>query len=274
MRALAVLALLVGAAGVARAGGHGKVHVKPWLGISIDEQDATWGGVAVFDVIDDTPASLCGLRGGDEILAIDRVEVHGASELQVTIGAHKVGDRVSVSYVRSGDVRRCVTKLQAQVTDPTELLQRRLVDKTVPPVSLLRHADGVAVDDETIRDRVVVLGLFSTSCEGCAATLTELAARLADDDGARTAMFYAVAADGDVALDAYVQRVGLTVDLASDQGELVRRYLQDREDVTILVIDHEGMVRFAASGAGPDDTHLDGAVFCASRAERARRKDQ
>lgn len=273
MRAACVVAVLVGMTGIARAG-HSKVKLHAWLGISLDEQDSAWGGVDIYDVFDDTPASLCGLRAGDEILAIDRVDVHGASELQATIAEHDVGDRVTVAYVRRGDVRKCATRLAPQVTDPTELLERRLVGKTVPPLSLTRRGDGSALDDDTIRDRVVVLGLFSTSCDDCAATLSELATRLAADPDARGASFTAVSVGGDAALDAYVQRMGVTVDLASDNGELVRRYLQDIGAVTILVVDHHGVVTFAASGPGPDDTQLDGAVYAASRAECARMKDE
>ncbi len=200
--------------------------------------------------------------------------MHGSGELQATVGGHAVGDRVSISYVRRGDVRRCSTRLAPQVTDPTELLQRRLVDKTVPPFVFARRGDATPFEDTSLRGHVVVLGLFTTMCDSCAATLTELADRLAADDGARGVTFTAVAAEGDQAVDAYVQRMGLSVDLASDKGDLVRHYLADRDDVTIVVIDHEGVVRFAASGPGPDDTHLDGAVYCATRAERARHKDE
>jgi hypothetical protein len=270
---IAVLAMLCALCATARAGGH-KPHLRPWLGVSIDDQDASWGGVAVYDVFDDTPASLCGLRGGDEILAIDRVDVHGTGELQAIVSVHEVGDRVTLSYVRRNEVRRCATRLQPQVTDPTELLHRRLVDKAMPPFHFSTHADHVDLTDTGVRGDVVVLGLFSTSCDDCAAVLGDLADRLAADDGARAARFFAVAGEGDAALDAYVQRLGLGAPLAADTADFVRHYLADRDDATILVIDARGLVRFAASGRGPDDTQLDGAVYCASRAERARQKDE
>jgi peroxiredoxin len=276
MRVLASVVVLacLGHAAAAETGKPAKVKVKPWLGISINDGDAVWGGVAVIDVFEDTPASLCGLRAGDEILAVDKIEVHGTSELQSTVGALAVGKKIMVSYVRGGDVRRCKTKLAAQITDLTELLQRRLVDRAVPPFSLVRRSDTAIIDDTTTRGHVVVLALFATSCDECATTINDLATRLAAEEGTADVELHAVSGDGDQAVDAYVQRMGVTADLALDQGKLVTRYLADRGDVTILVVDHEGVVRFAANGPGPDDTHLDTAAFCASRAEHARIKDE
>ena len=276
MRAVPIVAVMLLAGATAAAGPKqkkDKPRQKPWLGVSIDPQ-ASWGGVAVIDVFADTPAALCGLRAGDEIIAIDGVEVHGTTELQNTVGAREVGDKVKVSYVRGGDLRKCKAKLAVQVTDPTELVQRKLVDRPMPAFSLATHADGTVVDSASTRDQVVVLGLFSTACDDCATQLSDLASRFAADDAAAQVAFYAVSGDGAEAVDAYIQRMGLGVPIALDQADLVRRYLQEaRTAVTIIVIDHDGKVEFAASGAGPDETHLDSAVFCASRAEHARRKD-
>jgi peroxiredoxin len=275
MRVLAAIVVLASLGAVAAAEtSPAKVKVRPWLGISINDSDAVWGGVAVLDVFEDTPASLCGLRPGDEILAIDKIEVHGSSELQTTVGLRAVGNKITVSYVRRGDVHRCKTRLAAQITDATELLQRRLVDRAIPPFTLLRRSDGTTLDDTSTRGHVIVLALFTTACDDCAATIADLATRLAAEETGDSVELHAVSGDGEQAIDAYVQRMGVTADLAIDEGKLVSRYLAERDAVTILVIDHDGIVRFAASGAGPDDTHLDTAAFCASRAERARRNDE
>jgi peroxiredoxin len=271
MRVLSVAAVLFLLGGTAAAEKE-KPKVKPWLGISINQSDSIWGGVAVLDVFDDTPASLCGLRAGDEILAVDDVEVHDTSELQSTVGAKAVGKKVKVQYVRGRDVRACRTRLAAQVSDPTELLQRKLEGRALS-FSLRAHVGGATIDDASLRGSVVVLGLFSTSCDECATTLTDLATRLAAEEEGASIELLAVTADGDEAVDAYVQRTGLTVDVAVDpKNKLVGRYLAERPSLTIVVLDHEGKVEFAASGAGPDDTHLDTAAYCASRAELVKRK--
>src|SRR5688572_20671438 len=107
MRALPVVAvmLLVGATADAGKKKKEKPRQKPWLGVSIDPQ-ASWGGVSVIDVFAETPAALCGLKAGDQIIAIDGIETRGTTELQNTVGALEVGAKVKVSYVRGGDVKK------------------------------------------------------------------------------------------------------------------------------------------------------------------------
>lgn len=272
MRA-AVLSVVMTLAGAAVARADDVPPPKPWLGVSISDQGVRWGGIVVLDVFEDTPASLCGLRAGDEIFTIDRVEVHGTTELQHAVGAHAVGDKLRLEYVRGTAIRKCTVKLAEAVTDPTELIQRRAVDRAIPPFALERRSDGAVLDDTSTRGAVLVLALISTACDRCAATLDDLAAAV-DGTGAQ---LYAVTADGAEAADAFVQRTGVTVELALEgldgaRDGLVRRYLNDRDDATILLVDHEGIIRFAAVGAGLDAANLDGATFCAKRAARAKRK--
>lgn len=242
----------------------------PWIGVGITGNDLRYGGVGITDVFDDTPASMCGLQAGDEIIGLGLADVHGPDELILVVGAHDVGDKVTVTYVRDGGVKRCTAKLTQRIDDPTELLHRRLVDRAIPPFTLERIADGATVDDVSTRGRVTVLALFATSCDDCATVITSLAEKAVGD--LTHVDLIAVSNAGPDTIKAYVQRVGLTADVATDEGELLRRYHRVQDEVTILVIDHKGVVKFAASGAGPDGTHLDSAAFCVSRADRARRK--
>lgn len=271
----AVVVSLVGASTAhAQDAAEPKPKPKPWLGVSIADGAGSWGGVAIVDVFEGTPAALCGIQAGDEIFSINRVEVHGFKELQVAITAHDVGDKVRVEYLRGDALRRCTVRLAEQITDPSELLQRRVVDRAIQPFALERRSDGELLDDVSTRGDVLVLALISTACEACIATLTELEAAV----GGSGAELLVVTDDGDVAADAFVQRTGVTVELALERRStaapygLVHRYLVDRDDATILIVDHEGKVTFAAVGQGVEAANLDGAAFCAERAERARRK--
>ncbi len=248
---------------------------RPWLGVSITDTGVRWGGIAILDVFEDTPAWLCGIQAGDEIYAIDHVEVHGTAELQVSVGAHAVGDRIRVEYIRGDALRRCSVRLAEAITDPTELIQRRLVDRAIPPFTLVRHSDDAVFDDLSTRGDVLALALISTACETCVATLSALATAL---DGTNVPL-YAVSDDGEAAVDAFIQRTGANVeilredrDLAAPARGLVERYRADRDDATILLIDHEGVVTFAAVGQGVEGANLDGVAFSAERAARARRK--
>jgi peroxiredoxin len=266
--ALACGGLVAGLA--AAAAGEPAARPRPWLGVGISDQGVRWGGVALTEVHDDTPASLCGLRAGDEVVALDRTEVGHAGGLQSAIGARQVGDRVRVVYVRGTVLRRCTTRLAAQITDRTELLHRSLVDRPVPRFAVARR-DGTVIDEDAARGRVLVLAMFATSCEPCADTIAELDLRIADAG----VTVLAATADGRDALDAYVQRLGLAVPAGVEEAGLaariLRRYAGMPDEVAILVVDHKGVVRFAASGAGPESTHLDGAAHWAARAGRLRR---
>ena len=270
MRVLGALVVVGLAAPVAAETVDRKPKGTPWIGVRITDRDLRYGGVGVTDVFDDTPASLCGLQAGDEIIGLGRADVHGTQELQLVVGAHDVGDKVKVTFVRGGEVKSCRAKLTNRIDDPTELLHRRVVDRPIPPFTLTRLSDGTMVDDLTVRGRVTVLALFTTSCDDCATVITELAENAVGD--LTHVDLIAVSNAGADTIEAYVQRVGLTAEVATDEGDLVAKYLGAQDEVTILVVDHKGVVKFAASGAGPDATHLDSAAFCVSRADRARRK--
>lgn len=246
-----------------------KPRGTPWIGVGISDANLRYGGVAITDVFDETPASLCGLRPGDEIIGVGFADVHGSSELISVVSAYEIGDEVTVTYVRDGDVERCTTTLTQRIDDPTELLHRRVVDRAMPPFRF-ETLSGAAVDDLSIRGRVTVLALFATSCDDCATAISDLADKAVGD--LTHVDLLAVTAAGPDTIKAYVQRVGLTAEVASDEGDLVRRYHRVQDEVTILVIDHEGIVRYAATGAGPEGSHLDSAAFCVSRADRARKK--
>jgi hypothetical protein len=262
-RGLAVAATLLAPAVVAA-----DAPARPWLGVSINDASARWGGVAVLDVFEATPASLCGLRAGDEILAIGDDLVPGTEALRRSVQRRSVGQAVRVQFVRGDQLRSCRTRLAAQVTDPTELLQRRALDRPLPTLDVALRTGGV-LDDAAARGATLVLALFSTACDGCAATVAAVAEQVVGDTGAR---LVAVTEDGDAPLAAWVQRHGVTVDTGVDRTTLVRRMLTDAQGVSVLVVDHEGVVRFAASGPGDDGAHLEAAAYCLRRAERARRR--
>ncbi len=246
----------------------------PWLGVSINHQLSVMGGVYVVDAFDDTPASMCGLRAGDEILAIDGVDVMTGDQLADRVQAHAIGDRLAVRYARIDpdggglQLRRCTTTLAARITDRTELLHRRVVGRLVPAFSAQRVGDGGIVDDVALRGEVVVVALFSTRCDGCAQAIAELTGAVGE------VRVIAIAGEEAGAVAAYVQRTGLGGEVAFEEGGLVRRYLPDNQEVAFLVVDHRGQVRFAASGLGPESTHVDGAQFCVERAVRALQKSK
>jgi putative serine protease PepD len=73
--------------------------VHAFLGVQLGDSAAS---ARVVSVRSGTPASKAGLRAGDVIVSIDGTKVSSADELRSAISAHKPGERVSVTYVRSG----------------------------------------------------------------------------------------------------------------------------------------------------------------------------
>ena len=90
----------------------GKGYVaRPYLGITPFDKPtaARYGyslsidkGVYVFQVALGGPADHAGLQRDDIILSIDGKEINSVSEIRAEINAHKVGDKVKVTYVRGG----------------------------------------------------------------------------------------------------------------------------------------------------------------------------
>ena len=60
------------------------------------------GNVYVFQVALGGPADRAGLQRDDIILSIDGKEINSVNEIRAAINAHKVGDHIKLTYVRSG----------------------------------------------------------------------------------------------------------------------------------------------------------------------------
>lgn len=72
-----------------------------YLGV-VPKDSTNPAGAAIVQVAPSSPAARAGLENGDVITAIDKGAVRNASQLVRRVRAHKSGDRVTVSYTRSG----------------------------------------------------------------------------------------------------------------------------------------------------------------------------
>jgi len=87
----------------------GKV-VRPYIGVmlqSVNENLAAYlniepKGVAVFEVLSDSPAAKAGLKKYDVIVAIDKTEIADNDALQEFLKNKKVGDTVQLEIIREG----------------------------------------------------------------------------------------------------------------------------------------------------------------------------
>lgn len=107
---------------------HGKV-VRPRLGVQIAEdqlaeQLGVDQGALIIKVVQDSPAEKAGLRGnwrddegnphlGDIITAIDKKPLKSGQDLFGVLDQYKVGDTVTVSYIREGERKQVKVTLEA-----------------------------------------------------------------------------------------------------------------------------------------------------------------
>jgi putative serine protease PepD len=82
-----------------RSGQSTATDARPYLGVSTLAVDGTTGAT-VTDVSAGTPAAQAGIQAGDVITAIDATPVTSPDALATAIGAHKPGDRVTVTIQR------------------------------------------------------------------------------------------------------------------------------------------------------------------------------
>jgi S1-C subfamily serine protease len=106
---------------------HGKV-VRPRLGVHVaeDQLAAQLGveeGALIIKVLPGSPAAKAGLRGtrrdeqgqihlGDIITAIDQQEIQRSKDLYAVLEQHKVGDTVTVAFVRDGQRKQVSVTLR------------------------------------------------------------------------------------------------------------------------------------------------------------------
>jgi putative serine protease PepD len=88
----------------------------PYIGVSAQSVTSSSGaassGALVSTVIPNGPADEAGLRAGDIIIKINNEPVDNVDDLIATTRLHKIGDVVTVTYVRDGATKSVSVRLQ------------------------------------------------------------------------------------------------------------------------------------------------------------------
>jgi Do/DeqQ family serine protease len=88
---------------------------RAYIGVTIRDIDAAFAdelgldglsGVYVVSVVDNSSASDAGIRAEDIILEIDGVKINSVARLLESVGQHNPGDRIDVTFSRSGKVMK------------------------------------------------------------------------------------------------------------------------------------------------------------------------
>lgn len=104
----------------------GNKIARPYLGIRMNDLNdqlrselgvgSSTEGAVVVEVLNGTPAAVAGLSSGDIITALNSTRVESASNLQDLIAERKVGEKISLSVIRSGKSITVTATLQAKPT--------------------------------------------------------------------------------------------------------------------------------------------------------------
>jgi hypothetical protein len=268
---------------------------------SIDERPDAWLGIGfepagraarVIEVHPSTAASHAGLQPGDEIIAIDGDFLSDTLDLGKLISSHGIGARLRVTFYRGGRIMHVWPRLTVRPTTE-ELVHRRMIDHVVPAVPVYDR-DGLLVPAVEYTRRAQIWLVFDARCESCADHVAAMRLRLAadddGDDGVPRAPLRVVVVGAAVEAAAYLSRVPVvgTVwrmdrDDLSEAGSsglgmrappLGRRFLSGvnvERDGVVLVLDRQGVVRFATSLSSGESAH-DGACGAAARLTRSWRR--
>ncbi len=141
MTAGVLLALaLVAVAGLAAQDG-----ATPYLGVTIAPDNA---GARVLMVVPGSPADAAGLQAGDVITAVDETKV-SADSLPEAVQGYAVGDTVTLSVTRGGEMLELAATLAERPTTPpvpsTRITPRLAQPRAFLGVTLEQSANGVTV---------------------------------------------------------------------------------------------------------------------------------
>lgn len=253
----AVAAAAPGPVRQAPARAQGNRH--PWLGVAIEDGRP---GVRITEVIDGTPADEAGLVKGDQIVALDGHRLASAGELLSRLGGRKVGDKVNLMVARGARRLRVVATLAPRL-GPDEILAHRLLDKPAPRLSgVVVPGTGAGNLMDKLANKVVVIEFMESWCGPCRTTFSTLSA-LARKHAGDGLVVLGTSEESQAVLVALAAQAHIHFPLVRDPGGAMRSAYRVLATPTVVVIDRDGIVRFAGVGAG---VPIDNAVFAAERA--------
>ncbi len=263
MRSLFFVALLI-AGGLSASALANPSSMAPepraWLGVGFNGNSRA---LVINEVIRDTPADIAGLQVNDVILGIDGNAIRKGEDLIKVIESHRVGDRVEVSLRRAGQALRVSTELAGKL-DPSELIQRRLVDNPAIPFSLPTLHGKEPGHLKKLRDKVVVLEFWSTTCSGCAKTLGPLASFSAEHAGDVAVLL--ITPESAQTVTSYLKNYASPLTVLHDAyGRTKVLYRSPMDGPTVVVVGRDGIVRHADTGSNID---MDDLLLEAKRAVR------
>jgi thiol-disulfide isomerase/thioredoxin len=219
----------------------------PWLGVTMNAGGDI--GVTVEHVVRGSPADKGGVHAGDRIVGVDGAKVTLPGAVSRAVGAHKIGETVSVELERRGSASTSAIVLAARPSGD-EILRMDLVGTPAPAWSNVTPLAGAPAAMDRLRGRVVILDFWATWCAPCRLLAPRLSA-LRDRFGAQGLSVVGITTEEAEKAAVYAERIQMRYGVVIDKdGETSRAYGVTALP-TMLIIDKKGVVRDAFIGYDP-----------------------
>jgi len=223
------------------------VPSAPWIGVTMDKGGDI--GVGVEHVVRGSPAERGGIRAGDRIVSVDGVHITSPAQVSRAVGAHRVGETVTVDVERRGAPITATLTLTARPSGD-DILKMDLVGAPAPAWTNVAPIGSAPASLDKLRGRVVVLDFWASWCGPCRMLAPRLSA-LRDKFGAQGLTVVGMTTDeaekAAVFAEKHQMRYGIVVD---KDGDTSRAYGITGLP-TMLLVDKKGVVREVYVGFDP-----------------------
>ena len=228
-----------------------KAKPAAWLGVAIAdvlpaELPAAYapvtpeGAVRIQQVFKGTSADQAGLKEGDVILTINKVQLQGRKTLLDTIHSKGVGDVVELRVGRDG---KAFTQKMALSPRPEDMrsITQMLVGSPAPALDG-KYYSGDAGSLAKNKGKVVILDFWATWCGPCRMTIPGLDAvyRKYKDKGLEV---IGVSSESLEDLKSFTGAGKINYPLFNDIGQLTTHQYQAFAYPTLVVIDRKGVIQ-------------------------------
>jgi thiol-disulfide isomerase/thioredoxin len=222
-------------------------HRPPWLGV---EMSTAAGVVPVKHVIRSSPADRAGLRDGDEISKVDGQSVASPAEVTRFVTSHTTGDRIDVTYKRSG-VTQTVSVTLTPRPSTDDIMRMEYVGTFAPALTSLAAASGaLPASMNALRGKVAVIEFWATWCGPCQLTMPVLDG-WQSRYGAQGLSVIGITTEPVQMAATFATQKALHYAIASDSTSATSLAFGVRNIPTLFIVDKRGVVREVSMGYDP-----------------------